>query len=70
MGNGDPKIQEEIITWLRDKQDANERRMLYMAKLAAEKEGGLPKLPKYRKKDPLSKLRLTQWAGIVKQKKN
>ncbi len=43
LGNDDLNLEKEIITWLKDKQAANERRLLYSAKLAAEKNGGAPK---------------------------
>ena len=70
MGNSDPRIESDIINWLRDKQDANERRMQYAAKLAAEKEGGLPQKPQYRYKPKKQEIRMTQWSGPVKQRNN
>ena len=69
MGNSDPRIQDDIINWLRDKQDANERRLQYAAKLQAEKEGGMPMKPKFRKASK-KEIRMTQWSGPIKQRKN
>ncbi len=36
------EVEARIRTALREKQEAAERRMMYSAKLAAEKAGGLP----------------------------